>query len=133
MLASPAGFEADHFDHYKGLHAREPMLALAMMVMMFSVGGMPLFFGFWAKLQIFQALWAVGATELVILAALISVVGLFYCLRVIKLMYFDAPGDFPRSRCGTAERSVLLANAAIVVALGLLPNSLLSLCEAVIG
>lgn len=133
LLASPAGFEADHFDHYKGLHAREPMLALAMMVMMFSVGGMPLFVGFWAKLQIFQALWAVGATELVILAALISVVGLFYCLRVIKLMYFDAPGDFPRSRCGTAERSVLLANAAIVVALGLLPNSLLSLCEAVIG
>lgn len=133
LLASPAGFEADHFDHYKGLHARDPMLALAMMVMMFSVGGMPLFVGFWAKLQIFQALWAVNATELVVIAALISVIGLYYCLRVIKLMYFDAPGDFPRSTCSTAERGVLLVNAAIVVALGLLPNTLLSLCEAVIG
>ncbi len=133
LLASPGGFEADNFEHYKGLHARDPLLALAMMVMMFSVGGMPLFVGFWAKLQIFQALWEVNAIALVIIAALISVVGLFYCLRVIKLMYFDAPGDFPRSTCGVAERGVLLVNAIVVVLLGVLPNTLLTLCEAVIG
>ncbi|MEY3464838.1 MAG: hypothetical protein RL603_436, partial [Pseudomonadota bacterium] len=96
LLASRAGFEASELDDYKGLHARDPLLALIMMVLMFSTAGIPPFVGFWAKLQIFQALWAVNQMALVVCAAAVSVIGVFYYLRVVKLMYFDAPTEAPR-------------------------------------
>ena len=86
LLASRAGFEASELDDYKGLHARDPLLALIMMVLMFSTAGIPPFVGFWAKLQIFQALWAVNQMALVVCAAAVSVIGVFYYLRVVKLM-----------------------------------------------
>ena len=98
LMASRAGFEADELAHYKGLYARDPSLALMMMMLMFSTAGIPPFVGFWAKLQIFQALWATDHLVLVLIGASVSVIGLFYYLRIIKLMYFDDPGDLPRGR-----------------------------------
>ncbi|MEY2720806.1 MAG: NADH-quinone oxidoreductase subunit NuoN, partial [Pseudomonadota bacterium] len=91
LLASRKGFEADELDHYKGLHARDPLLALIMMVLMLSLAGIPLTVGFLAKLHIFEALWNTDHLALVIAAALVSVVGLFYYLRVVKILYFDPP------------------------------------------
>ena len=133
VLASRNGFEADELDHYKGLHARDPMLALMMMMLMFSTAGIPPFVGFWAKLQIFQALWATNHVALVMLAAAVSVVGVFYYLRVVKLMYFDAPGELPAGGGPVTVRAALWLNALAVLALGLLPNALLSLCARVLG
>lgn len=132
VLASRAGFEADELDHYKGLHARDPLLALLMMMILFSTAGIPPFVGFWAKLQIFEALWAGGHLALVIFAAAMSVVAAFYYLRVIKLMYFDAPVSATADPARGAVRWVLALNALAVLALGLLPQSALGLVERVL-
>jgi NADH-quinone oxidoreductase subunit N len=133
VLASRNGFEADELAHYKGLHARDPWLALMMMMLMFSTAGIPPFVGFWAKLQVFQALWATNHVGLVMLAAAVSVIGVFYYLRIVKLMYFDEPGNLPQGGGALTVRAALGLNAAAVLALGLLPNALLSLCAAVLG
>ena len=133
LLASRAGFEASELDDYKGLHARDPLLALIMMVLMFSTAGIPPFVGFWAKLQIFQALWAVNQMALVVCAAAVSVIGVFYYLRIVKLMYFDDPGNLPAGGGAIAVRAALGLNALAVLALGLLPNALLTLCARVLG
>ena len=129
LLASRKGFEADRLDDYKGLYKRDPLLALAMMLLMFSTAGVPPLVGFWAKLRIFQALWETQHTWLVIIAAAMSVVGAFYYLRVIKLMYFDdPPADLPAPAAATGVRLALGVNAAATLALGLLPGPLLNLC-----
>jgi NADH-quinone oxidoreductase subunit N len=133
VLASRNGFEADELAHYKGLHARDPWLALMMMMLMFSTAGIPPFVGFWAKLQVFQALWATNHVGLVMLAAAVSVIGVFYYLRIVKLMYFDEPGNLPQGGGALTVRAALGLNAAAVLALGLLPNALLSLCAVVLG
>ncbi|HYB33812.1 MAG TPA: NADH-quinone oxidoreductase subunit NuoN [Steroidobacteraceae bacterium] len=133
LLASAKGFEADRLDDYKGLHQRDPLLAAAMMVLMFSTAGVPPFVGFWAKLRIFQALWETQHLWLVILAAAMSVVGAYYYLRVIKLMYFDEPAGEPvQARREPGVRFALGINAAAVLALGLLPGPLLDLCARLI-
>ncbi len=129
LLASRKGFEADKLDDYKGLHQRDPMLALAMMLLMFSTAGVPPLVGFWAKLRIFQALWETHHLWLVIIAAAMSVVGAYYYLRVIKLMYFDdAPAGLPAPAPAPGVRLALGVNAAAALALGLLPGPLLNLC-----
>ncbi|HEY6824321.1 MAG TPA: NADH-quinone oxidoreductase subunit NuoN [Steroidobacteraceae bacterium] len=133
LLASSRGFEADRLDDYKGLYRRDPLLALAMMVLMFSTAGVPPFVGFWAKLRIFQALWETGHLWLVVIAAAMSVVGAFYYLRVIKLMYFDPAAEgLPPTVRATGVRFALGVNAVAVLALGVLPGPLLDLCARVI-
>jgi NADH-quinone oxidoreductase subunit N len=132
LLASRKGFEADRLEDYRGLHQRDPLLALAMMLLMFSTAGVPPLVGFWAKLRIFQVLWETNHLWLVIIAAAMSVVGAYYYLRVIKLMYFDEPaGAVPGSGSGGA-RLALCLNAAAVLLLGVLPGPLLNLCARVI-
>ncbi len=133
LLASRAGFEADELDHFKGLHARDPLLALMMMFLMFSTAGIPPFVGFWAKLQIFEALWTSNHLALVVFAAAVSVIGVFYYLRVVKIMYFDSPGDLPTTERHAGVRLALGLNALAVLVLGLFPQSLLSLCEQVLS
>ncbi|MGH8149727.1 MAG: NADH-quinone oxidoreductase subunit NuoN [Steroidobacteraceae bacterium] len=133
LLASRKGFEAEELEDYKGLYARDPLLALAMLALMFSTAGIPPFVGFWAKLRIIQALWTTSHPALVIIAAAMSVVGCFYYLRVVKLMYFDAPtGELPDTRRGSPVRAVLAVNALAVLVLGVLPGPLLDLCAYVL-
>ena len=133
LLASRRGFEADELDHYRGLHARDPLLALILMVVMLSLAGIPLTIGFVAKLQVFAALWAADQLALVVLAAAVSVIGLFYYLRVIKIVYFDAPGELPVPERHGGVRVALGLNAAAVIVLGVLPQSLVELCARVLG
>jgi NADH-quinone oxidoreductase subunit N len=133
LLSSAKGFEADLLDDYKGLYRRDPLLAAAMMVLMFSTAGVPPFVGFWAKLRIFQALWETGHLWLVVIAAGMSVVGAYYYLRVIKLMYFDPPAEgLPATSRSAPVRFALGVNAVAVLALGVLPGPLLDLCARVI-
>jgi len=133
LIASRKGFEADHLDHYKGMYKRDPLLALAMMMLMFSTAGVPPFVGFWAKLRIFQALWETDHLWLVVISAAMSVVGAFYYLRVIKLMYFDAPpAEYPPPQHSAGVRAALGVNALAVLVLGVLPAPLLDLCARLI-
>jgi len=133
LLAGAKGFEADRLDDYKGLQQRDPLLAAAMMVLMFSLAGVPPFIGFWAKLRIIQTLWETNHLWLVVLAVVVSVVGAYYYLRVIKLMYFDEPaGTQPPAAREPGVRFALGVNAAAVLALGLLPGPLLDLCARLI-
>jgi len=133
LLASARGFEADEIEHYKGLHARDPFLALILMALMFSFAGVPPLVGFWAKLQIFQALWESGHLALVVFAAAVSVIGLFYYLRIVKTLYFDSPGDLPVPERHGGVRLALGLNALAVVLLGLFPQTLIELCVRALG
>jgi NADH-quinone oxidoreductase subunit N len=133
LLASARGFEADEIEHYKGLHARDPFLALILMALMFSFAGVPPLVGFWAKLQIFQALWESGHLALVVFAAAVSVIGLFYYLRIVKTLYFDSPGDLPVPERHGGVRLALGLNALAVVLLGLFPQTLIELCVQALG
>jgi len=133
LLVSRPSFEADELDHYKGLHARDPLLAFVMMVSMFSLAGIPLTVGFLAKLQIFEALWVTNHLALVVFAAIVSVIGLFYYLRVVKILYFDPPGDLPVPERHGAVKATLALNAAAVVVLGVVPQALIELCARALG
>lgn len=129
LLLSRAGFEADAISDFRGLAQRAPWAALAFMVVLFSLAGVPPTVGFYAKLAVIGAAVDGGLAWLAVYAVLASVVGAFYYLRVIKVMYFDAPeGDVALE--GHGMRAVLAVNGALVLALGLFPGPLLALCRA---
>jgi NADH-quinone oxidoreductase subunit N len=115
------------------MYQRDPLLALVMMVLMFSFAGVPPLVGFWAKLRIIQALWETSHLGLVVVSVVMSVVGAFYYLRVVKLMYFDAPPEnLPATLRPLGPRFVIGVNAAAVLVLGILPAPLLDLCSSLI-
>ena len=99
---------------------------------MFSTAGVPPFVGFWAKLRIIEALLGSGHLALAIVAVVASVIGAFYYLRVVWLMYFEAPGEQPAIVRSLAPRLLLVLNALVVLAVGLMPGGLLDLCRRVI-
>ncbi len=133
LLAARCDGEAEELDDYKGLGTRDPLLALLMLGLMLSTAGVPPFVGFWAKLWIIQALLHTHHVWLAILAVLVSVIGAYYYLRVIWYMYFDAGREQTPIARQTGTRLALSLNALAVLALGLLPNALLALCNNLIG
>jgi NADH-quinone oxidoreductase subunit N len=132
ILLSRAGFEADAIDDYKGLNARSPWFAAVMLMLMFSMAGVPPFIGFWAKLAVIQAVLHVDMLWLAIVAVAFSVVGAYYYLRIVKLMYFDEPSDRTALQGSGAMRFVLSVNGLAVLVLGMFPGALLALCAQVI-
>jgi NADH-quinone oxidoreductase subunit N len=132
ILLSRAGFEADRLDDFRGLNARSPWFAAMMLMLMFSMAGVPPFVGFWAKLAVIQAVLNVGSVWLALVAVAFSVIGAYYYLRVVKLMYFDEPTDRAALEGTGAMRVVLSLNGLAVLALGLFPGLLLALCARVI-
>jgi NADH-quinone oxidoreductase subunit N len=133
LLVSRKGFEADQLQDYRGLYARDPLLALIMLVLMFSTAGVPPFVGFWAKLRVIQALLATDHAVLAVIAITTSVVGAFYYLRTVKLMYFDPPpAELPATERDHSVRFALAVNGLAVFVLGVLPAPLLDLCARVI-
>ena len=133
LLAARSDGEAEELDDYKGLGTRDPLLALLMLGLMLSTAGVPPFVGFWAKLWIIQALLHTHHLWLAILAVLVSVIGAYYYLRVIWYMYFDAGREQTPIARQTGARLALSLNTLAVLALGLLPNVLLALCNSLIG
>lgn len=133
MLLSRDGFEADQLDDLKGLNQRSPWVAFMMLIVMFSMAGIPPFVGFFAKLAVLEAVLSVGYTWLVVVAVLLSVIGAYYYLRIVKLMYMDAPTDHSPIVAGRGVRPLLAINALTVMLLGLLPGTgLLGLCLAAV-
>ncbi len=132
MLLSRAGFEADQISDFKGLNQRSPWAAFLMLLAMISLAGVPPTVGFYAKLSVLQAALQAGYLWLVVSAVLLSVVGAFYYLRIVKLMYFDAPTDVEPIRAHADMRVLLSINALAILALGILPQSLMALCVSAI-
>jgi NADH-quinone oxidoreductase subunit N len=132
ILLSRAGFEADRLDDFRGLNARSPWFAAVMLMLMFSMAGVPPFVGFWAKLAVIQAVLNIGLLWLAIVAVAFSVIGAYYYLRVVKLMYFDEPTERRALEGSGAVRFVLSVNGLAVLVLGIFPGLLLALCAAVV-
>ncbi len=132
LFASRDGFEADELEDFKGLNARSPSFAAIMVMLMFRTAGVPPFVGFWAKLAVINAIVGSGHTYLAIASVVLSVIGAFYYLRIVWLMYFEAPGTLPRGEPRLGIRLVLALNALVVIGFGLMPETLLALCRQVI-
>jgi NADH-quinone oxidoreductase subunit N len=133
LLLSRRGFEADELDDLKGLNARSPWFAGIMLIVMFSMTGVPPLLGFYAKLAVLGAAVDAGYVWLAIVGVIFSVIGAFYYLRVVKLMYFDEPQDAAPIAARADLRLALSVNGALVLALGVFPNGLISICNQVIG
>jgi NADH-quinone oxidoreductase subunit N len=128
LALSRAGFEAEDLDDYRGLNQREPWLAFLMLLVMFSLAGVPPTVGFYAKLAVIDAVVKADQVWLAVVAVLFSLVGAFYYLRVVKLMYFDEPRDAAPIEPGTDVRWLLSANGLAVLILGVMPGGLMALC-----
>jgi NADH-quinone oxidoreductase subunit N len=123
----------EDLDDLKGLSKSYPWLAFLMLLLMFSMAGIPMTVGFYAKLNILQALVADGGIGLAIVAVVSSVIGAFYYLRAIKLMYFEEGEDIQSAVMPTAHISVLSIHTLSVVGLFLFPQALIELCRQAIG
>ncbi|SOE99942.1 NADH dehydrogenase subunit N [Burkholderia sp. OK233] len=128
MLLARRDFEAETLDDFKGLNQRSPIFAFVMMVMMFSLAGIPPTVGFYAKLAVLEATVNAGLTWLAVLAVMTSLVGAFYYLRIVKLMYFDAPQDTTPLSAGAGNRTLLALNGVAVLVLGIVPGPLMTVC-----
>ncbi len=130
ILLSRNGFEAERLDDFKGLNERSPWFAFVMLLLMFSMTGVPPTVGFYAKLAVLKAAVETDAVWLAVVAVMFSLVGAFYYLRMIKLMYFDKPEDSTPIRAAWDMSTVLSANGIAVLAFGLFPGGLMAWCLA---
>ncbi|WP_287875921.1 NADH-quinone oxidoreductase subunit NuoN [Acidovorax sp.] len=131
LLLAREGFESEEIADLAGLNQRSPLYAGVMAVCLFSMAGIPPLVGFYAKLSVLQALVASGQglyIALAVFAVVISLIGAFYYLRVVKVMYFDAPLTATSVSAPLDVRVVLTVNGALVLGLGLLPGGLMALC-----
>ena len=133
LLLARAGHESEEIVDLAGLNQRSPLYAGVMAMAMFSLAGLPPMVGFYAKLGVLQALISSGQTSslmLAVFAVMMSLIGAFYYLRIVKVMYFDAPLSHnaqPVSAPADA-RIVLAINGALILALGIFPSGLMTLC-----
>lgn len=131
LLLSRNGFESENISDLAGLNQRSPLYAGVMALCMFSLAGVPPVVGFYAKLSVLQALLASSDSfyiGLAVYAVMMSLIGAFYYLRVVKVMYFDAPTQTAAITAGGDARFVLTVNGALVLLLGLMPGGLMTLC-----
>lgn len=131
LLLAREGFESEEIADLAGLNQRSPLYAGVMAACMFSLAGVPPLVGFYAKLSVLQALIAsgqAGAIALAVFAVMMSLIGAFYYLRIVKVMYFDAPITATTVSAGNDVRVVLTLNGALILGLGVLPGGLMALC-----
>ena len=133
ILLSRQGFEAELLSDFKGLNARSPWFAFMMLFFMFGLAGVPPWVGFFAKLNVISAVLDAGFPGLAVLMVLAAVVGAFYYIRVVWLMYFESAEDRAILQAKVDTRFVLSLNGLAVLAIGLMPGWLLSLCMRVLG
>lgn len=132
ILLSRAGFEADEIDDFKGLNQRNSWFAFMMLILMFSMAGVPPAVGFYAKLSVLEAIIDIDMIWLAAVAVFFSVVGAYYYIRIVKVMYFDKAEDDQPLAPHFDLRLGLTANGLVILLLGLFPGSLMALCSQVI-
>jgi NADH-quinone oxidoreductase subunit N len=128
LLLSRVGVEAETLDDFKGLNKRSSWFAGVMAMVMFSMAGIPFFVGFFAKFSVLQAVVAAGYIWVAVVAVIMSLIGAFYYLRVVKVMFFDEPVDNTPLVASTDMRVLLSMNGLAIAGLGLAPQALMSLC-----
>lgn len=128
LLLSRGGFESEEIADLAGLNKRSPWFAAVMMMMMFSMAGIPFFVGFFAKFSILVAVVAAGHNWLAIAAVFFSLVGAYYYLRIVKVMYFDPPSHTSRIEAPMDMKVLMTANGLAVALLGIFPNALMFIC-----
>jgi NADH-quinone oxidoreductase subunit N len=132
LLLTREGFESEEIADFAGLNQRSPLYAGIMAICLFSLAGLPPLVGFQAKLSVLQALIGTGQTAylwLAVFAVLMSLIGAFYYLRVIKVMYFDDPvGAAGPISAPLDMRALLSVNGALLLVLGIVPGTLMTLC-----
>ena len=128
LLFSKAGFEADLLQDYKGLNERNPWFAAMMALLMLSMAGVPPLLGFYAKLSVLQSVVDNGMIWLAVTAVLFSVIGAFYYLRILKLMYFDKADDPTPLHTDSQMRLAISVNGLAVLLIGIMPNQLMQVC-----
>ena len=128
VLLSREGFEADRLEDYRGLNQRNPWYAFLMLLLMFSMAGVPPTAGFYAKLLVIQSAINAGQVWVAVAAVLLSVIGAYYYLRVVKLMYFDPPADSAPIVAGREFRVLFGVNALAMVAITPWVGTLIDLC-----
>jgi NADH-quinone oxidoreductase subunit N len=131
LYMARAGFEAEELDDYRGLNQRSPWFAFMMLILMFSMAGVPPTLGFWAKLAVLSAVVDINMTWLAVVGVVFSIIGLFYYLRVVKLMYFDDAVEQQPIVCGRDMQIALSTNSIAILALGIYPAGLMAICSAV--
>ena len=130
ILLGRYDLEVEKLDDFKGLSVRNGWFAFIMLCLMFSMAGVPPFLGFWSKWFVLKELVASGFIELAIAAVIFSIIGVYYYLRIIKLMYFDQPDTMSAVKASQQMRAVLTINGLLILLIGLAPNSLMQLCIA---
>ncbi|MFN2347957.1 MAG: NADH-quinone oxidoreductase subunit NuoN [Thioalkalivibrio sp.] len=133
ILLSRRGFEAENLDDFRGLNERSPWFAFIMLLIMFSMAGVPPTVGFYAKLSVLQAVVQIEMFWLAIFAVIFSIIGAFYYLRVVKIMYFDKSEDESPLPRALGMNVVLSVNGLLVLVLGIFPGLLMSLAAGAIG
>jgi NADH-quinone oxidoreductase subunit N len=133
IALSRKGFEAENLDDFKGLNQRNPWFAGMMLLIMFSMAGVPPTVGFFAKLFVLDAVVSVDLTWLALVGVFFSIIGAFYYIRVVKLIYFDQPTDETPLTIGVDTQVVLSLNGLAMLVLGLFPAGLFSLCQRAMG
>jgi NADH-quinone oxidoreductase subunit N len=128
LLLSRKGFEAEELVDLKGLNQRSPWFAFLMLITMFSMAGVPPTLGFYAKFAVLQAALQAGFLWLVVFAVLMAVIGAFYYLRIVKLMYFDEPTDHSPIINPPEMNMLLSVNALGLLFLGIMPQRLMDIC-----
>jgi NADH-quinone oxidoreductase subunit N len=128
MLLSRAGFEAENIEDFKGLNQRSPWFAFVMLLLMFSLTGIPPTVGFYAKVAVLQAVLGTGQVWLAVVSVMLSLIGAFYYLRVVKAMYFEEPVDSKPIVASPDMRVALSINGAAILVLGVLPGPLMAAC-----
>ena len=128
ILLGRSGFEAENLDDYKGLAERSPWFAFIMLCLMFSMAGVPPFLGFWSKWFVLKELVGAGFVSLAAVAVVFSIIGAYFYLRVVKLMYFDKAETMTAIKASQQMRAVLTFNGLLILLLGLAPDTLMILC-----
>ena len=128
MLLSRQGFEAENLEDFKGLNQRSPWYAFLMLLLMFSMAGVPPTVGFYAKFAVLQAIVEAGHVWLAVIAVVFSLIGAFYYLRIVKLIYFDEPADTAILAPRTDAGLLMSLNGIAVLAFGVFPQPLMTLC-----
>ena len=129
VMLSRRGFEADRIDDFKGLNQRSPWMALLVLCIMASLAGVPPFLGFWAKLVVLRAALEGDLLWLAIVGVVFAVIGAFYYLRVIKVMYFDPPSGEPLKARQGALQALFAVNALALLGLGLFWSPIMAWCQ----
>jgi NADH-quinone oxidoreductase subunit N len=133
ILLSRAGFEAEEISNLKGLNEKNSWYAFIMLILMLSMAGVPPMLGFWAKLSVLNQVVQADLVWLAVLAVIFAIIGAFYYLRIVWMMYFEEAEDLTPIQANMDMRVALSANGLVILLLGLAPQTLMHVCQQALG